>query len=166
MWLKYRFLGIVLLTLSAAGCAEGDGVYRELNDHDNVTNTSPPEAHDHAEGPHGGHILEFGEYHGEVTFADGIATIYVLGDDAKTAVPLTGASAVLNVKVGEDILKVALTASPLEGEAGGSTSRFVSEHGGIPESIQDVEGLVGTVVLTMGEKKFTAKITHEHGHHH
>lgn len=150
-----------------AGCPSGgDEDLRELGEADNVTNTDPVHEHHHDEGPHGGHILEFGDYHGEITHKDGIVTVYVLGDDAETAVPLEGASAVLNLKSGDETVEIALTASPEEGEAEGSSSRYTSAAGALPESVKDIEEVEGSVVLKVGDKSMTAEVEHEHDHDH
>ncbi len=154
------------LALVASGCPKsGDGT-RTLGEGDDVTNTSPPEHHHHDEGPHGGHILEFGDYHGEIAHKDGIVTVYILGDDAETAVPLEGATAVLKLKSGEETVDVALAASPQEGEAEGSSSAYASAEGGLPEGVKDIEDIEGSVEIKMGEKTLTATIEHDHDHAH
>lgn len=163
---RIQFSMVLCLGFVMAGCPSGgDEELRELGEADNVTNTDPVDEHDHDEGPHGGHILEFGDYHGEITHKDGIVTVYVLGGDAETAVPLEGASAVLNLKTGDETIEIALTASPQDGEAEGSSSRYVSAAGAVPESVKDVEEIEGSVVLKVGDKSMTAAIEHDHDDH-
>jgi len=164
---KIQFSMVLCLTLFVAGCPSGNEDLRELGETDNVVNTDPVEEHDHHhdEGPHGGHILEFGDYHGEITHKDGIVTVYVLGNDAETAVPLEVASAVLNLNSGEETVEIALTASPQDGETEGTSSRYVSAAGAVPESVKDVEDIEGSIVLTVGDKSMTAEIEHDHDHH-
>ncbi len=163
---KFQLLTVLCLTLIMAGCPSGDEGLRELGDADDVTNTDPVDEHHHDVGPNGGHILEFGDYHGEITHKDGIVSVYVLGDDAKTAVPLEVAGAVLNLKSGEETVEISLTASPLDGEAEGTSSRFVTEAGAVPESVKDIEDIEGSVVLKVGDKSLTAEIEHDHDHDH
>ncbi len=159
------FAAALCMTLIVSGCPKGSDT-RELGEGDDVTNTAPPEHHHHDEGPHGGHILEFGEYHGEITHKDGIVTVYILGGDAKTSVPLEGATAVLNLKSGDKTVEIALAASPEEGEAEGSSSKYASAAGALPEGVKDLEAIEGSVVITMGEKTLTAKVEHDHDHGH
>lgn len=155
------------LSFTLTGCVGSEGEYRELGEGDNVTNTAPPEEHHHHhdEGPHGGHILEFGDYHGEIVFADGTVSVYVLGDDAETAVPLENASAVLKLGSGDESKEIALAATPQEGEAEGSSSRYSAAAADLPEGIKDLEDITGSVLLTVGEKTLTAKVEHDHDHH-
>lgn len=162
---KLISLTVCLLLLTTFGCPEG-GEYRELGEGDNVSNTSPPEHHDHSHGPHDGHILELGDYHGELTFENGIATLYILGADAATATPVTGGTAVLKLKSGDEVQEITLVANPEEGETDGATSKFISEAGKIPDSVKDIEGLAGDVVLTVGEKSVSSSISHDHHDHH
>ena len=124
-------------------------------------------AHHHDAGPHGGHILELGEYHGELAMGeDRIVSLYVLGEDAKSAVPVTGGTVTLHLEVGDNHVDVTLAPAPLEGEAEGASSRFSSTADAIPESIKDIEGIHGKVELKVGEKVSSAAISHDHGHGH
>lgn len=162
-WLLMNSLCLVAM---AVGCSSGDDEFRELGDNDNVTNTAPPEHHDHGAGPHGGHILEFGDYHGEIAFADGVISVYILGDDAETPVAVAEASAVVKLKIADKTEEVTLTASPQTGETDGKTSLFVSGEDGVPEAVKDIEDIHGSVVLTVGDKELIAEVTHDHGHGH
>ncbi|MCA9080432.1 MAG: hypothetical protein KDA58_07725 [Planctomycetaceae bacterium] len=147
------------------GCPAGDE-YNTVPQTD-VTNTDP--VHEHApHGPHGGHILELGAYHGEIAMGeDRVVSLYVLGEDAATAVPVEGATATLHLENGEEHLDIALTAAPLEGEADGSSSRFSSAADAIPEAIKDIEGLKGEVELKVGDTTAKASLSHDHeGHDH
>lgn len=164
-WPMVAAAGLAALLL---GCPQAKEPYRELGAKDDVTNTAPAEHHDdHDEGPHGGHILELGKYHGELTMDQGrVVTLYILGGDVKTAVPLADASAVLHAHVGNEEKEIPLTAAPLEGETDGKTSRFTAAADAIPEAIKDIEDLKGEVVLTVGGEKTTAEITHDHDHDH
>lgn len=153
-----------ILLILVIGCSSGDGEYRELDDNDNVTNTDLPEHHDHAAGPHGGQILEFGDYHGEIAFANGIISVYVLDNNAENPVAVGNGSTIIKLEMGDKTEEVVLTASPQPGEADGTTSLFVSSEDAVPEAVQDIEDILGTVVLTVGEEKFTTEVTHDHDH--
>ena len=158
------FRGLALLLAVAIGFAGCQGEeYRELGDADDVTNTDPVDEHHHHhdEGPHGGHILEFGEYHGEITYSDGTVSVYVLGDDAETSVPLENAIVTLMLGEGDAATKVELKADPQEGEEGEQSSRYSASEG-LPEGIDDIEKIEGSVELKVGEKSMTANIEHHH----
>lgn len=167
-FLKIPTFLIICLSICFLGCVGSQDDFRELDETDNVTNTAPPEEHDHhhEEGPHGGHILEFGDYHAEIAFADGVVSLYPLSDDIKTAVPLEGTTVVLNLVVGEETKEIPLGADPQEGDAEGAASKFSSAAGSLPDSVKDIEDIVGSVVVTKGDDKLTAKIEHDHDHHH
>ena len=162
------FLACSLGLLICSGCpTESGSSYRELGKTDDVTNVDPLDHHHHDHGPHGGHILEFGKWHGEVVMGDDrTVTVYILGGDAETAAPLADATAVLHLHVGGEETEVPLTASPQEGDPENQTSRFVASADVIPESIDDIEKLHGEVVLTVAGETVTGEITHDHDHDH
>jgi len=147
------------------GCPS-QGEYRELGQEDDVTNTTAHEHH-HDHGPHGGHIVELGDYHGEVVMDDGrTVTLYILDGDAETAVPVANANAKLHAHAGGKEKEIELTAAPQEGETDGKTSRFTAAAELIPESIKDIEDLTGEVILVVEGKESIGEITHDHGHGH
>lgn len=154
--------------LAAVGCQSGSGDFKEL-DPKAAAKTAPviAEPHHHDEpGPHGGHVLEFGEFHGELVLeADRKLTVYLLSDDLFAAAPVKDAQAVAKLEVGGQTVDVALAAAPFEGEADGNSSRFQSA-GPAPDGIQDAEGLAGKIVLTLGDKSIEAPIAHDHDHDH
>lgn len=157
-------LGTMALPLML-GCPQGGG-HREFSDADNVTNTDPHDHH-HEHGPNGGHILELGEYHGEIAITDGrVLTLFVLGEDAKTPVPVADATAKVLLKVGEETKEIPLEAAPLEGETDGKTSRFTAAADALPAEIVDIEGVNGEVVLIVAGKEHKASASHDHHHDH
>ncbi|WP_437226778.1 hypothetical protein SH661x_000010 [Planctomicrobium sp. SH661] len=158
-------IGACALPLMMGCPPKGDG-YREMGAKDDVTNTHPDDHH-HDAGPHGGHIIELGDFHGEVVMDDGRnVTVYILGDDAATAVPVADASAKLHAQVGNEKKEIALTAAPQDGETDGKTSRFTAAAELIPVEIIDIEDLQGEVVLIIAGKESTGKISHDHDHGH
>ncbi|WP_437204755.1 hypothetical protein [Planctomicrobium sp. SH664] len=121
--------------------------------------------HHHDHGPHGGHIIELGEHHGEVSFStDRVLTLYILGADAKTAVPVADATAALHLHTGTEEKEYALKAAPLEGETDGKTSVFTVT--GLPDSIKDIEDVKGEIILTIAGKSVTAELAHDHHDDH
>ena len=103
--------------------------------------------HDHADAPHGGTIADWGggAYHVEFTVnhAEQQATVYILGDDAKTAKPVAVDEIQLNIK--DPSLSAILKASPQDGDPEGQASRFVGNHEGLGVA-QDYEGTISGVI--------------------
>lgn len=123
--------------------------------------------HDHGHGPNDGHIIELGEYHGEVAMAKSREiSIYILGGDAKTAVPLEGATVKLVLKAEEKDVTLDAKSTPKDGETAEKSSRYVVAADAVPAKIEDIEDVVGKVELTVGGKTTTGAIEHHHDHDH
>jgi hypothetical protein len=113
--------------LALAGCNSGTGDYKQVTDKDTKETPAVIDDHHHDHGPHGGHVLELGEHHGEIALeADRKLTLYVLDGDVKNAVPLAETTALANLKIGTEMQKIDLKALPLDGEADGKSSRYQS----------------------------------------
>ena len=129
--------------------------------------------HAHAsEGPHHGHLIEFGdeEYHGELTHDDATKTItvYLLGPDAKTAVTSSDTEIALNLVVNGEPLQAKLVAAPQEGEKAGEASRFTVVDEKVLEALEKPK-TTGRVSVNIGGKSYTGTLdlsTHPHGHDH
>ena len=84
----------------------------------------------HGAGPHGGAVADWGggKYHVEFTVNHDTqeATVYVLGDDEKTAAPIKTDKVLLSIV--DPKFEVELAPMPLDGEADGAASRFVGKH--------------------------------------
>ena len=97
----------------------------------------------HGAGPHGGAVADWGggKYHVEFTVNHDTqeATVYVLGDDEKTAAPIKADKVLLSIV--DPKFEVELAPMPLEGEADGLASRFVGKH----ESLGKVQEFDGTI---------------------
>lgn len=108
--------------------------------------------HEHGEGPHGGAIAEWGDgnYHVEFTVDHDKqqATVYVLGEDAKSPAPVKATSLLLSIN--EPAFQATLKPQPLEGESAGSSSRYVGKH----ESLGIVREFAGTISGEVGGKPF------------
>ncbi len=162
-------LPALMLAVSAWGCPQQQE-YKGFTPGDDIVNVEPPEhAHEHVHGPHDGHIVELGheEFHAEVVF-DAPArklTVYVLGPDAKTPQLVAEPTLIVNLEGGPAPVSLTLNAEPLEGEAEGQCSRF-SVTEGVPESIKDIEGIHGEVVMMIEDKQYKGEIGHDHGHAH
>lgn len=131
--MKRFWIGFICLAgLVTAGC------------HQEAADSSLPPAplsadddHDHGggeghdrEGPHHGTLVEWnaGKYQLELVVDQDKkeVTVYVLGEDAKTAVPI--ATETLVVSIQDPALILDLKAVPLDGEPSGKSSRFVGTH--------------------------------------
>ena len=97
----------------------------------------------HGTGPHEGAVADWGgsKFHVEFTVDHDKqeATVFILGDDEKTATPIKAATILLNIN--DPKFQVELAAAPLEGEAEGTTSRFIGKH----ESLGKVQEFAGTI---------------------
>ena len=108
-----------------------------------VTPTTAPKHAAHGAGPHEGAVADWGggKFHVEFTVDHDKqeATVYVLGDDEKTARPIKAATILLSIN--DPKFQVELAAAPLEGEAEGTASRFVGKH----ESLGKVQEFAGSI---------------------
>ena len=167
----HRFtLAALLLPLSLlglAGCGGGQRGGRTFSEADNVEHDDHHD-HAHAHGPHDGHVVEIGgdDYHAEVVLDESTRklTVYLLGSDLKTPLPVDAESLALRLKVGEETqeIKLAPEAQPEDGE--GKASKFVQGEDALPEAIKDAEDLHGEVVVTFGGTQYRGPITHDHAH--
>jgi hypothetical protein len=159
--LKPKIIGLCGM-LALAGCNSESGDFKKVSDKDTKETPAVIDDHDHDHGPHGGHVIELGEHHGEIALeADRKLTLYVLDGDVKNAVPLADATALANLKIGTEMQKIELKALPQDGEADGKSSRFQSAEP-LPESVKDIEDLTGDVTLTVAGKGTTGPIEHHH----
>lgn len=99
----------------------------------------------HGAGPHDGTLADWGggKFHVEFTVDHDKqeATVFVLGDDEKSATPIKAADGKLLLTIKEPLFQVELTAMPLEGESEGMASRFVGKH----EKLGIVQEFAGTI---------------------
>jgi len=99
--------------------------------------------HTHGEGPHGGTLTDWGggTYHVEFTVDHDKkeATVYIIGGDAKSPQPIKASS--VHLVINDPMTELDLAAKPLEGEAEGTSSRFVGTH----DTIGIVKEFAGTI---------------------
>jgi hypothetical protein len=97
----------------------------------------------HGEGPHGGALTDWGggAYHVEFTVDHGKqeSTVYIVGSDEKSRAPIKADKLLLTIN--EPAFQVELKAQPLEGEAEGTSSRFIGMH----ENLGIVREFAGTI---------------------
>jgi len=148
----------LLLTLALVGCGGQSAAPVADAGHDD---------HEHSAGPHGGDILELGEYHGELVHDDaaGTVTVYILDGAAAETVPIDGKEAVINITREGLGKQFTLAASPLEGEPEGWSSRFVSTEAELAKEL-DGEGTAAVFAVSINGEQHRAMVEHKHDHDH
>lgn len=115
--------------------------------------------HVHGAGPHGGVLADWGGgvYHVEFTVNhdDQQATVYILGDDEKTASPIAAEEIELSIKDPE--MQVTLKAMPQQGDGEGKSSKFVGNH----ESLGVVQEYEGTITGVVDGTPYTGDFKEE-----
>ena len=98
---------------------------------------------DHGAGPHDGTVADWGggKYHVEFTVdhSKQEGTVYILGSDEKSPVPIAAESIELSIL--DPVMQVSLKAVPQEGDKPGTASRFVGNH----EKLGVVQEYAGTI---------------------
>lgn len=157
-------LGLVVAA-GLCGCEQGGGG-REFKETDNVQNTAPVEAHVH--GPNGGHVLELGEYHAEISMdpASRKISVHLLDEAVKNAVAVDKGVMSVGLLVDGKETVFEMTAAPLDGEADGKCSRFELAGDKVPTALSDIEALAGSLMLKVGDKDLKTSLTDDHGHDH
>ena len=123
--------------------------------------------HGHGAGPHEGTLADWGggKFHIEfnVDHDKQEATVYVLGSDEKTPVPIKATDGKLMLTITEPSFQVELKAEPLDGEADGNASRFVGKH----EKLGVVQEFAGTVSGEVDGTPYAGDFKEEpHDHEH
>lgn len=134
------------------------------HDHEPGSHDHSAEGHAYGVGPHDGTVADWGggKYHVEFTVdhSKQQATVYVLGSDEKTPVPIDAKSLELSIKDPE--MLVTLQASPQEGDPEGKPSRFVGTH----EKLGVVQEYAGTMTGVIEGTPYSGDFKEEaHGDH-
>lgn len=121
--------------------------------------------HAHGAGPHDGTVADWGggKFHVEFTVDHDKkeTVVYILGSDEKTPVPIKATSVLLSIN--EPEFQVELAPQPLEGEAEGSSSRFVGTH----DSLGIVQEFAGSISAEVDGTPYVGEFAEEaHGHAH
>lgn len=170
---RYALHASLLFTLTLAlGCGE-QPTPSPTSSPASTTPTKDNHGHKHGHsghgaGPHDGTLADWGggKYHVEFTVDHDKqeATVFILGDDEKTATPIKAATILLNIN--DPKFQVELAASPLDGEAEGASSRFVGKH----ESLGKVQEFAGTISGEVEGTPYAGDFKEEphsdHGHEH
>lgn len=146
---RFSLHASLLLTLTLAlGCGEAAKPTPAPATPPAVSTTPAKDDHGHKHaahgaGPHEGAVADWGggKFHVEFTVDHDKqeATVFILGDDEKTATPIKAATILLNIN--DPKFQVELAAAPLEGEAEGTASRFVGKH----ENLGKVQEFAGSI---------------------
>lgn len=134
---SFALPSLVLATSLTAGCgtqpttpSQTASQPKAAVDHNDAParNRHEVEGHDHAPGPHGGTIVDWGggKYHVEfmVDHDKREAVAYVLGPDEKTPTPIKADDSGLLLTLTEPATQLTLTARPLPGETADACSCF------------------------------------------
>jgi hypothetical protein len=118
--------------------------------------------HGHGAGPHDGALADWGggKYHVEFTVDHDKkeSVVYVLGSDEKTPDPIKADKLLLSITKPD--FQVELTADPLDGEAEGTSSRFVGTH----DSLGIVQEFAGTISAEVDGTPYVGEFSEEpHG---
>jgi len=126
---------------------------------------APHDEHHHGAGPHGGTIMDWGggAYHVEFTVDHDQkeTTVYILGSDEKSPEPIQAQS--IHLTINDPMTELELAALPLDGEAEGTSSRFVGTH----DTIGIVKEFAGTISGEIEGTPYTGDFQEEpHGADH
>lgn len=142
------------------------------HDHGDGGTDHTVEGHSHGAGPHDGTVADWGggKFHVEFTVDHDRkeAVVYILGTDEKTPVPIDAASLLLSINKPE--FQVELAPQPLDGEAEGTSSRFVGTH----DNLGIVQEFAGTMSAEVDGTPYVGEFEehahgtggHAHGHSH
>lgn len=150
------FLTLCLGTLLFVGC--GGPKPNEQTAEKTPKPQHDEEPHQHpSEGPHGGILIELGEeeYHAELVQDEPkkTITVYVLDSKAKNAVPIEAQEITISAKS----QSYPLEAQPLEGEAEGKSSRFVSTDKALNEYVGSGHAHA-RLILKIGDQSYNGAI--------
>jgi hypothetical protein len=154
--------GLVVAAGYVVGCNSQQGA-TPYNEAGKAPATDDHE-HEHHEGPHGGHVVEFGDdhkVHGEFVIDNEakVARLYLLGEDLKTPVEAT------SVEMHEDGANGEEVEIPFEPAGGGDkASEFTAPLDKLPSS--DVEQLHGHFHATVNGQELAGDLSHDHEHGH
>lgn len=118
----------------------------------------------HGDGPHDGTVADWGggKYHVEFTVdhSKQEGTVYILGSDEKSPVPIAAESIELSIL--DPVMQVSLKAVPQDGDKPGTASRFVGKH----EKLGVVQEYAGTISGVIDGTPFSGDFKEEpHGDH-
>ncbi|MEM9586412.1 MAG: hypothetical protein AAGA03_03955 [Planctomycetota bacterium] len=168
---RFCLVSSLVLTLAACGCgpttppsaadasqAGSSGV--DVHEHPHDHGHSHGDGHSHSEsidhglrghlhgrGPHGGVVADWGggTYHVELSIdhESKLATVYVLGGDEQTAVPISAST--IEVAIRQPNFVVTLKPQPVPSDPEDKASRFVGNHDQLA-AVRDFSGTMTALV--------------------
>jgi hypothetical protein len=140
---RFSILASSAVVLFALGCGQSPAPAPAPSSTGSSGTPAEPEVHSHGAGPHGGALTDWGggAYHVEFTVDHDKkeATCYIIGSDEKTPAPIKAEK--IHLVINDPMTEMDLMAKPLEGEAEGTSSRFVGTH----DTIGIVQEFAGTI---------------------
>jgi hypothetical protein len=160
----FGFAVAFAVLLAAVGCGDKKGA----KDTKQGANTAKKDDHDHhhAEGPHGGHIIELGgSFHAELVHDDDAATVtvYLLDEDMKKPVFSDDKEITLSLTVNGQPQQFKLPAAKQEGDSEGLFSRYEVKDAKVIEALEAPK-TQGKLHVSIGGTKYDAELEHEHHH--
>jgi hypothetical protein len=127
----------------------------------------PTDPHDHAhEGPHGGHVIELGDYHAELTHDDNTKSVavYLLDGDLKNPVASGEPEITINLTVAGESQQYKLPAARQESDPEGKSSRFELKDEKLVDA-WDAPNSKGRLTVSIDGKQYSGDIeAHDHEH--
>ena len=164
-------MALILFATCVLGCGAQPSPSSDAADpsddhgHSHEKGHSHEEGHSDGAGPHEGTIADWGGgvFHVELTVDHDKqeATVYVLGDDAKTVMPIATDEIQLAIK--SPAFQVTMKAMPQENDPEGAASRFVGNHEGLGTA-QEYEGTITGVVDGTPYSGNFSETPHTHNH--
>lgn len=150
----------LMLSLCVIGCAPSEDKKNAGKSGADLAGKAAGDDHHHDEGPHEGALADWGgKYKVEflVDHDKKETTLYVLGPDLKTPAPI--AAEVITLVIKEPAMTIECKPAPQDGEAAGSSSRFVGSNDGLG-TVREFAGTISGVV----EGTPYSGDFHEHAH--
>ena len=159
--------GLVAAFAILPGCSEKKVTKVDGKKGSKYVKKPDPHEHEHAHGPHGGHLIELGneEYHAEMVHDEETHKVefHILDSAGKKSVLIAAKEVVVNYIVDGKPQQTSIPAAPLPGESGGESSRFeiVSEE--LCKSICDNPKANAKLEVSIDGKQYNGAIeSHEH----
>lgn len=134
------------------------------------TSISPVVDHEHGHdehGPNGGELFEVGkhEYHLELCLNEEkkTVTLHLLDSKLEKSVAINQPHLLCNFKVRNKPIQAKLTATPLKGEAPGTSSIFATADELVFNALHDPKS-DARIAVRFGTKQYNVKVSHNHDH--
>lgn len=163
-------LAVPVCVFSLGGCNQKAAIDNQQSKVDNSMGHVHADGTEHAPhgghgaGPHGGTVVDWGggKYHVEFTVDHDKqeGTVYVLGSDEKSPVPIDAQS--IDLSINEPVMQVSLKAAPQSSDPAGKASRFTGNN----KSLGVVQEYAGTIAGVIDGTPYSGDFKEEpHGDH-